>query len=213
MKTDDDVLETPLKVRFLTDNAEGHISSPSISSTSQYIMREADDVDDVEIDAEAQGQRHGFNGNGEKAACVLSKQPNELIDCLRCIQDSLFNVLSQLRRENHTHDADLLDSLYRKVNLAGPNGIVAEVVKVRPLDLRYLSPDSFTRNHWRTAALLLTNSGRALFPCSFGLASVVLDWLLRTISHTIPSKPSLCPKRARRRRMELHPSLYSLGAG
>lgn len=137
MNTDDDVLETPLKVRFLTDNTGGPIPSPSISSTSQYTMREAVRFDDVGMDVEAQGQRHGFNGNEEKAACVLSKQPYELIDCLRCIQDSLCNVLSQLQQENHAHDADLLDSLYRKVNLAGPNGITAEVVKVRPLDLRY----------------------------------------------------------------------------
>lgn len=147
MKTDDDVLETPLKVRFLADKAESSVSSPSIASTGEYIMREAVGVDDIDIDVEPQEQRHGFNGNGEKAACVLSKQPNELIDCLRCIQDSLCNVLSQLQRENHPHDADLLDSLYRKVNLAGPDGIVAELVKVRPSDLRYLCPDSFTRNH------------------------------------------------------------------
>ena len=147
MNTDDDMLETPLKVRFLTENAEGPISSPSVSTTSQYIMRETVDLSDVDIDAEAQGQQHGFNGNGEKAACVLSKQPGELIDCSRCIQDSLRNVLSQLQRENHAHDADLLDSLYKQVDLAGPNGLVAEVVKVCPLDLDAPRPDSLTRNY------------------------------------------------------------------
>ena len=147
MKTDDDMLETPLKVRFITKDAEGPISSPSVSSTSQYIMRETVGVADVDTDAEAQGQGHGFNGNGEKAACVLSKQPGELIDCSRCIQDSLSDVLSQLQRENHAHDAYLLDSLYKKVNLAGPNGLVAEVVKVHPLDSSYLRPDSLTRNY------------------------------------------------------------------
>ncbi len=213
MKTDDDMLETPLKVRFLTENAEGPIASPSISSTSQDITRETADVADVDIDVEAQGQQHGFNGNGEKAACVLSRQPSELIDCSRCIQDSLRNVLSQLQRENHAHEADLLDSLYKKVNLAGPNGLVAEVVKVRPLNLRYLRSDSLTRNYQWTAALLPTSSGRDLFPCSSGLATVAPDLLLRPISNTIPSKPSPCPKRARRGTMELHPSLYFLGAG
>jgi len=100
------------------------------------------DVVDVDIEVETEGQEHGFNGNGGKAACVLSDQPDGLIDCLQCIQDSLRNVLSQLQRENHTHDADLLDSLYKKVNLAGPNGVVAEVVKVRPFDLGCLRPDS-----------------------------------------------------------------------
>ena len=147
MKTDDDVLEPPLKVRFLTDNAEGLISSPSISSTSQYIMRETVDVADVDIEVEAEGQEHGFNGNGKKTACVLSNQRGDPIDCLKCIQDSLRNVLSQLRRTDHAHDADLLDSLYRKVNLAGPNGVVAEVVKVRPLDLGFFRPDSLPRNY------------------------------------------------------------------
>jgi len=147
MRTDDDILETPFKVRFLTDDAEDPISSPSISSTSQYSMRETIGVADINIDVEAEGQGHGFNGDGETAACVLSKRPGDLIDCLKCIQDSLHSVLSQLQRGGHAHDAELLDSLYRKVNLAGSNGVVAEAVKVCPLNLGCLCPDSFPRNY------------------------------------------------------------------
>jgi len=92
---------------------------------------EAVDVADLDI-IEAEGQGHGLNSNGGQATCVLSKLPGSLIDCLRCIQDSLRKVLQQ---EDHALDAELLESLYSKVNLAGPEGVVAEIVKVRPLDL------------------------------------------------------------------------------
>lgn len=134
-KTDDDVLESPLQVRFQTDDAENPISSPSVSSINGDHMREAVDIDDVNVEVEVEGEGHGINGNGEKATCMLLKKPHGLIDCVRCIQDSLQNILSQLRREDHADDAVLLDSLYRNANLAGADGIVAEVVKVRPLHL------------------------------------------------------------------------------
>jgi hypothetical protein len=213
MKTDDDVLEPPLKVRFLTDIAEDPISSPSISSTSQYISRETVDVADVDLEVEAEGQAHGFNASGGKAACVLSNQPGELIDCSQCIQDSLRNVLSQSQRGDHVRDRDLLESLYKKVNLAGPNGVIAEVVKVRPLRLGCFLPESLPRNYCWTAALLLTSSGRVLFPYFSGLATAVPDSSLRPIFRTIPSKPSQYPKRARRGIMVLHSSPYFPGVG
>ena len=94
-------------------------------------MREAVEVADIDIEVEAEGQGHGFNGKGERATCVLSGLPGGLIDCLRCIQDSLRKILSELRQEDHALDAELLDTLYSRVNLAGPDGIFAEVVKVR----------------------------------------------------------------------------------
>jgi hypothetical protein len=147
MKTDDDVVATPFNVRLLTDDAEDPISSPSISSTSQYSMKETADVAGVGTEVEAEEQGHGLNDSGGKATCVLLKQPGGLVDCLQCIQDSLRNVLSQLQQGGHAHDAELLDSLYKKVNLAGPNGVVAEAVKVRPPDLRCLRPDSSPRSY------------------------------------------------------------------
>ena len=100
----------------------------------------------IDREGEADEQRHGFNGNREKATCVLSTQPSGLIDCVRCIQDRLRNLLSQLQQEGHAHDAELLASLYRKVNLAGTDGILAEAVKVRPPDLVRLCHDTFPRN-------------------------------------------------------------------
>ena len=145
MKADDDVLETPLQVRFLTDDAEDPISSPSDSSSNGDHLREAIDVVDVDIEVEDEGPSHGFSENGEKATCVLSRLPGGLIDCVRCIQDSLRKVLSELRQEGRALDAELLDSLYSKVNLAGPDGVIAEVVKVRALTLMCPRPDPFPR--------------------------------------------------------------------
>jgi len=130
-RTDDDVLESPLQVRFLSDDAEDHLSSPSVSSFNGDLMREVVGIADADIDVEAGVKGHGSNSNGEEATCVLSKQSSGLIDCVKCIQDSLHNVLSQLQQEDRAHDAELLDSLYTKVDLAGPDGIVAEGVKVR----------------------------------------------------------------------------------
>ena len=145
MKADDDVLETPLQVRSLTDDAEDPISSSSASSSNDDHLREAIDAADVDIEDEDEGPSHGFSDNGEKATCVLSKLPVGLIDCVRCIQDSLRKVLSELQQEGRVLDAELLDSLYAKVNLAGPGGLIAEVVKVRALTLVCPYPDPFSR--------------------------------------------------------------------
>jgi hypothetical protein len=156
-------------------------------------MREAIDITDVDVDVEAEGENHGFNGNSEKAACMLSKQQDGLIDCVRCIQDSLRNVLSLLQQEDHADDAVLLESLYRTVKQAGTDGIIAEDVNVRPLDPVRLYPDFFSRNYCWTAARLLTVSGLVLFLCSSGLGIAAPDLSPRPTSRTIPLKPSQDP--------------------